>query len=474
MLHLLMGIATAHIGTVLIYFKQKPLLHHGSVFVLLVIVYFFGFVWRWHTSHIRVKWQMIALLIISAISITAPLFLYQIRPFTFYVSGIALLLVSVLATAGQLFSHTGKTGFLGNIGALAVGVVLGFGLPFEVGRYILWALALFIVFFFLVYTRPGIQYLAIVSIFLLAIFFGYRKYHTPIVWFEEQVNYEDKIVYSANTQFHKLVVTRWHHDYWFFIDQLKNLSSIDEFLYYEPMVHSLFTISQHQKKALVLGGENGCLLREVLKYPQITSIEVLSYDTLLRNIAIENPFFTRINNYAYANEKVRTIHKDLLSYLAESTDQYDLIFVDLPDPRSVETNQYYTIEFFALVGKMLTDGGVMITQAGSPYFATDAFVSIGHTLQRAGFYTLPIHNQILTLGEWGWYICSFDQNENKMQQRLVNTGKLPVDTRWYNREAASLISSFGKTNHDTSAVQINTIANPVVYRYYLQGNWELN
>ena len=50
----------------------------------------------------------------------------------------------------------------------------------------------------------------------------------------------------------------------------------------------------------------------------------------------------------------------------------------------------------------LRPNGVIVTQAGSPYYATKAFYCIEKTMQSAGFNTIPLRNQVLTLGEWGW------------------------------------------------------------------------
>jgi spermidine synthase len=295
-----------------------------------------------------------------------------------------------------------------------------------------------------------------------------------LINFEEQPEYEDKVVYTDETQFHKLVITQWHKDFWFYIDRLKNVSSIDEYLYYEPMVHSVFKIEDKLQDVLVIGGENGCLVREVLKYDNVNRIDLISYDTLFRNLGRENPYFIKMNKNAFNHNKVHVIHENLLNYLMNCKSKYQAIFIDLPDPRSIETNQYYTREFYNLVRIILDDHGIMITQAGSPYFATRAFYAIGQTIIQSGFHILPIHNQVLTLGEWGWYICSLSKDQELMEKKLVSPQVVNLITRWFNDEAAQLIAAFGKTYYDTFNVEINSMDNPLVYQYYLKGNWNLN
>ena len=339
-------------------------------------------------------------------------------------------------------------------------------------QYIAMALSTVLAGIFIFEYRMGVSISMIVLAAITAVI--YWQFAIPLNHFREQTSYEDKVLFAANTQFHKIVVTQWQDDYWVFKDKLKDISSIDDFLFYEPMVHSLFRIHEEIRDVLVVGGENGCLIKEVLKYPGIKSLDMISYDTLLRDIGEKEVFFTMMNEGAFEHEKTNIIRKDLISYLSETDRRYDAIFIDLPDPRSIETNQYYTREFYQMIARILHDDGIMITQAGSPYFATVAFLSIGQTIQKAGFQILPLHNQILTLGEWGWYIASPSLPGKVMKKRLESETSEQVETKWFDNEAAKMISSFGKMTDVADVPVVNTLDSPLVYQYYLKGNWPLN
>jgi spermidine synthase len=60
-----------------------------------------------------------------------------------------------------------------------------------------------------------------------------------------------------------------------------------------------------------------------------------------------------------------------------------------------------------------------------------------------------------------------------MIQKLKKTSFKKLNNKWLNQEAIPLITSFGKPLIDTSKVQINTINSPMLYKYYLNGNWDL-
>ena len=472
--HFLSGLIIALLASLLIYFKQKETFHH---IVILITVFTIQFTLRpilKRLGKINDLFKAASLILLLIVCFLGPQFIYQIRPYTFYISGFVIGSIWVVAISSSYLAPGPSNKFPWNSVFFLIGYLIGYLLPAEILQYSVIGISIIIATYFIVTfsIKPILK--ATVSISLISLILAFWLFSTPMVFHEVQSDYEDKVTFTAETQFHELVVTQWHQDYWFFIDRLKNLSSIDEYLYYEPMAHSVLKVADRKEEVLVIGGENGCLIREVLKNDEIDNIDVVCYDTLLRNLGIENQYFLNMNQAAYSSEKVHIIHENVLRYISNPTKKYDVIFMDLPDPKSTETNQYYTIEFYTLIGKFLNENGIVITQAGSPYFATQAFYAIGQTLQAAGFHVLPIHNQILTLGEWGWYICSKTLKPPELKKRLLQKRQLAFETKWFNDEAARLISSFGKTYNDTLNVQINSLENPLVYKYYLKGNWNLN
>jgi spermidine synthase len=66
----------------------------------------------------------------------------------------------------------------------------------------------------------------------------------------------------------------------------------------------------------------------------------------------------------------------------------------------------YTIEFFSLVKKRLSENGIFVTQATSPYFAKKAFWCIDKTLRALFKATLPYHVYVPSFGEWGFIMAT--------------------------------------------------------------------
>ena len=63
----------------------------------------------------------------------------------------------------------------------------------------------------------------------------------------------------------------------------------------------------------------------------------------------------------------------------------------------------------------------------------------------------------------------------KLKEKLRSLRFENISTQWINNEAMLLITSFGKDIYTlpTDSIQENRIHNPVLYRYYLEGNWDL-
>jgi len=176
------------------------------------------------------------------------------------------------------------------------------------------------------------------------------------------------------------------------------------------------------------------------------------------------------------HQKVEIINLDGYKFIEDTDKFFDLIIIDLPDPRNVELSRLYSQEFYTLCRRHLRPNGIMVTQAGSPYYAAESFACILKTVEAAGFSSIPLHNQILTMGEWGWVLgVNGDVSDEEIIHKLKNADFDKIETKWLNQEAIGLITSFGKDffMEKNDSIRINKIHDPVLYRYFLKGSWDL-
>ncbi|NQX81659.1 MAG: polyamine aminopropyltransferase [Flavobacteriaceae bacterium] len=297
----------------------------------------------------------------------------------------------------------------------------------------------------------------------------------PIIKYGEQVKYKDTVVFSKQTKYQKIVITQWKDDYWLYINGNQQLSSFDEELYHEPLVHPIMSLYKHPQDILVLGGGDGCAVRELLKYPSVKNITLVDLDPEMTNLGKDNPIMVDMNNNSMHSEKLTILNTDGYNFI-ENTDKYfDVIIIDLPDPKTIELSRLYSYEFYKKCNKQLRKQGMIITQAGSPYFANDAFICIDKTIEKAGFTTMRLHNQILTLGEWGWIMGAKSIQKENLKKELLSLEFEGLDTKWINNDAMKLMTSFGKDFYrkQTDSININSIHKPVLSDYYKNGAWDL-
>lgn len=309
---------------------------------------------------------------------------------------------------------------------------------------------------------------AIIGLFMVIAFGIY--YAKPIILFGEQSRYSDKVVYSQQTKYQKITLTASYNHHILYLNNSMQLNTMDEWLYHEPLVHAPMLLNSSKKNILILGGGDGCGIREVLKYPEVESIKIIDLDPDMTNFGANNPVFKELNNNSYHNKKVTVLNQDAFIALENDSQYYDLIIIDFPDPRSIELSRLYTKEMYSFCRKRLKMDGIIITQATSPYFQAKAFYCINKTMQSAGFNTLPIHNHVQSFGEWGWIIGSKIYSNDQMKSTLSSIKELPINnTKWLTTDALDMMTKFGKPVGDTTNLEINSIHNPVLFKYYLKG-----
>lgn len=300
----------------------------------------------------------------------------------------------------------------------------------------------------------------------------------PVILYGEQQRYKDKVIFEAQSRYQRIVITQWKNDYWLYLDGHLQLCTADEVMYHEPLVHPALSLHQNPQKVLILGGGDGCAAREVLKYNSVQKITLVDIDPKMTELASTNPILTKLNRNSLLNPKVEVINTDAFRFMDTTQSYFDVILIDLPDPKSIELGRLYSYEFYKLCKRHLREGGILVTQAGSPYFASNAFVCIQKTLEAAEFTVVPMHNQVLTMGEWGWMLGVNDTVDiQTVKRKILSLTYDNIETRWLNHEANMALISFGKilypSHNSLDTIQTNTLNNAILHKYYKNGNWEL-
>ena len=295
-----------------------------------------------------------------------------------------------------------------------------------------------------------------------AIMLAGSVFSTNMVNILERRIYEDAIVFREQTSYQRIVLTRGRgDDIRLFLEGNLQFSSRDEYRYHEMLVHPLMAAARHHEHVLVLGGGDGLVARELLKYDDVERITVVDLDPEITEFARSNAMMQQVNEGALDDPRVEVINQDAYKYVENSTDLYTAVIIDLPDPNNETLAKLYSLPFYRLLHNRMTPDGVFVTQATSPYFVRDAYWTIVNTIEASGFETVPLKTHVPSFGEWGFVLAAPVQTP---PLRLDDD----IELRWLTDELLQAATVF---DADTARVetQINTLNNPVLHRYYTDG-----
>ena len=147
------------------------------------------------------------------------------------------------------------------------------------------------------------------------------------------------------------------------------LTEKDEFIYHEMITHVPMAVHPHVEKVLVIGGGDGGIVRELVKYDTVNQIDVVEADPLL--IEVCRKFFPQMA-CSLNDPRVQIFNEDGLRFVRSKSDEYDLIIIDSPNPFGPGEG-LFTKEFYGNCYNALHSDGVMINQHESPFYKEEAF-----------------------------------------------------------------------------------------------------
>ncbi len=279
-------------------------------------------------------------------------------------------------------------------------------------------------------------------------------------FFEQQL-YEDDIIYTRQTAYQRIVLTRWGDDVRLFLDGNLQFSAADEYRYHEPLVHPAMSLARSREAVLVLGGGDGLVAREVFKYTDVRRLVLVDIDPVITNLARTHPALLGVNQNSLSDPRLELVNQDAFTYLADTADLFGVIIIDLPDPDNESLGKLYSREFYKLARRHLARGGVLATQATSPYFARETYWSIVHTIADVGLKTWPYHVYVPSFGDWGFVLAA--------EHSLEPARFTPTTPQRY--LTPKLLAASFLFDSDTAevATEVNTLDNQIILTYYERG-----
>jgi spermidine synthase len=163
------------------------------------------------------------------------------------------------------------------------------------------------------------------------------------------------------------------------LDGITQIAEKSEFQYHEPMVHPALCTHPHPRRVLVIGAGDGAILREVLKYPTVETVDLAELDEGV--ITFSKKYLGPIHRNAFNDKRVRVHIVDGRNFVESHPGCFDVVIMDMTDPFG-PSKYLYTKEFFGLIKRSFrSPQGVFSMHTESPITRPKTFASIQKTLR---------------------------------------------------------------------------------------------
>lgn len=222
-----------------------------------------------------------------------------------------------------------------------------------------------------------------------------------------QREYPQPLIDAYSTKFK--TNPKYPRNYYLFLNgDYQVLSDVDD-IYHEWFAHIPIMIQGNvPKNILILGGGDGILNKELLKYADVQNITHVDIDPVLLNAARSHPVLTLMNEHAFEDSRVNVIIEDAFVFVKNATATYDAVYIDFPFARDYTLSRLFSREFYSFVKDLVTSDGYVVidapdsefyvqeTESGQfTYQAGESWEVYYHTMKTAGFETIVPYTSLL-------------------------------------------------------------------------------
>ena len=259
----------------------------------------------------------------------------------------------------------------------------------------------------------------------------HSEFVTPDLLQAERI---ERRIFEAQTVYQKVEI----HDGGAFgraliLDDKTQSTVADEFVYHESLVQPCMISHPNPKSVFVAGGGEGATIREALAHPSVERVTMVDIDRVVVELCRKH--LPDHHRGSFDDPRLDLHFADALKYLEETTDRYDVIIVDVPDPlEGGPAVMLYTQEFYNLVKERLNPNGMTATHAGptGPAFYDQCFSSVFNTIDSVFPTTIPYEAFVPAFGSvWGFVAGSLGPDPRtfspeEIDQRIADRIEQPL------------------------------------------------
>jgi spermidine synthase len=217
------------------------------------------------------------------------------------------------------------------------------------------------------------------------------------------------------------------------LDGHVQLTDFDEHAYHESLVHIPMLSIPEPKRALIIGGGDGGVLRELCRHQSLESITMVEIDEGV--IEASKEILPMLSSGGFDDPRVQIKIEDAFAFVKKETAKYDLIVVDVTDVYEEESGelseQLFTENFYRDLKNLLSERGFVVTQADNsvfcPYSMEEILRIFKGVFQKVGSYQALVPS----FGGFSGYCWASNQNEIAAQLPSNNLGLVYLNEATY-------------------------------------------
>ncbi len=214
------------------------------------------------------------------------------------------------------------------------------------------------------------------------------------------------------------------------LDGIIQITEKDEAAYSEMLVHPAIQVLKNPQKILIIGGGDGAVAEEVLKYNFVKRIDLVDIDEEVVKLSIK--YLKKINKNSLKNKKVKIFFQDAFDFIANTKNKYDLIIADRPDPVGAGKSLFKE-KFYKNVNKILSKEGIALFQSGVPFLQKSETKEVlkytKKIFKKNGTLLTVVPSYIGGFMALVWSSNKVDMKKNKIIKR-----KIKINTLYYNED----------------------------------------
>jgi spermidine synthase len=200
----------------------------------------------------------------------------------------------------------------------------------------------------------------------------------------------DKTLYTGKTKYQRIeLVNAPEFGTTLLLDGITQVVEKNEYQYHESMVHPAMLAHPAPRNVLIIGGGDGGILREVLKYPVVKHVDVAELDEEV--VLFSRKYLAGMHKNSFDDARVSVHIIDGRRFVESNPGRFDIVIMDMTDPFG-PAKALYTRQFFSAVKRSLRTGnGVFVMHTESPVSRPHVFNRIIKTLQSVFDHVTPFY-----------------------------------------------------------------------------------